>query len=99
MSLIRPNPKRDASERLIVDYLRKRGALVIRQSGKGLPDLLIGWCGRWLLAECKTEKKGLTPGQETFFHEARRRGLPAAIIRDWQEAKALLDGYARRAAQ
>src|SRR5690606_7920333 len=49
MSLHRRNAKRDASEPAIVEYLRHRGALVERISGAGIPDLLVGWCGRWIL--------------------------------------------------
>jgi hypothetical protein len=97
MTLRRVNPKRDTSEPLVVDYLRARGALVIRLSARALPDLLVGWCGRWLLLECKTGKAALNKGQAGFFEQARLRGLPCYQVKDWEEAKEILNRTLRLA--
>ncbi len=91
MSLHRANPKRDTNESAIVGYLRARGAMVTRVSGTGLPDLLVGWCGRWLLLECKAEVGTLTGAQKAFHVEALRRGLPLAIVKGWEDCKKVLD--------
>lgn len=96
MSLARRNPRRDANEGEIVDYLRSRGALVHQLSGPGLPDLLVGWCGRWLLLEVKRASNPPTAAQELFLSVARRGGLPVHIIRSVPAAREVLDGHSRR---
>jgi len=67
MSIHRVNPRRDISEPQIVETLQKAGASVHRVSGKGIPDLLIGYRGKTYLAECKTGNRKLNKNQEAFF--------------------------------
>lgn len=95
MGLNRWDAKRDKSEAAIVDYLKIRGCFVHRLSAKDLPDLLVGWCGRWLLMEIKTGNKPLTPGQEAFQMEANRRGLPGFTVRDIEDARDILERVSR----
>ena len=63
--------KRDANEQAIVGALEAIGVLVWRISGKGLPDLLTFWRGRWLPVEIKRlrrrRERGLTPAQEQTY--------------------------------
>lgn len=97
MSLHRRNAKRDASEPAIVEYLRHRGALVERISGAGIPDLLVGWCGRWILLECKTGKGDLTPVQQDFHQSATRKGLPVYTVNSVERTDEILDRILRLA--
>lgn len=87
--------KRDEAEAVIAEYLQVRGAYVHRLSGKALPDLLVGWCGRWLLLECKTGNAKLEPDQEAFQKEANRRGLPGFTVRNLEDARDILDRVSR----
>jgi hypothetical protein len=91
VSLVRLNPKRDKVERECMSYLKARGALVIPLSGKGLPDLLVGWRGRWGLIECKSAGGHLTESQEEFFEHCEHRGLPVAIAFGMDDCKRFLD--------
>jgi Holliday junction resolvase len=63
----------DANQREIVKALRKIGASVYVTSavGAGFPDLVVGYCGRNWLIECKDGEKRpserkLTPDQIEF---------------------------------
>lgn len=87
--------KRDATEGALVEYLEKRGALVARLSCKGIPDLLVGFCGRWLLLECKSEAGSQTKAQREFFSETRRRGLPCYEVRTIEEVTEIIDRTSR----
>ena len=88
MSLYRRAAKRDDAEPAVVDELTRRGAKVTRLSGIGVPDLLVSFRGRWLLAEVKTGKAKARPTQDQF----RRRHAPApvATLRTPAEAVAWL---------
>lgn len=66
MSLSRKNPRRDANEKGIVEALEAVGARVWRISGKGLPDLLVRYRGRYEAAEVKTAKGKETVHQGAF---------------------------------
>lgn len=50
--------KRDACEKGIVTALEAVGATVVRLSGKGYPDLLVGFRGATFLLECKDPDDG-----------------------------------------
>ena len=50
---MRRAPRRDKGEKPIVEALRRAGAVVRQLDGAGLPDLLVGWRGSWLLLEVK----------------------------------------------
>ena len=83
--------KRDASEESIVQYLRKAGWSVAYLSGTDLPDLLLGKdtaIGKLnLLAEVKTGKKPLRPGQQQFADNWH--GMPPFVLRSVEDAEAL----------
>ena len=87
MSLIRRNPKRDANEKAIVDALRDVGATVERLSGKGVPDLLVGFRGRTVLLEVKRQKRGrLTRDQRDWCW--KWNGEAPVVVRNENEALA-----------
>ena len=64
MSLTRRNAKRDTTEKTIVKDLRKAGVQVFLVSGRGLPDLLTHFRGRWLPLEVKRKGGRLTDAQK-----------------------------------
>lgn len=52
----------------IIEYLRGRGAFVANiygsgMSGKGVPDLLVCFNGKFIAVECKVNKNKLSPAQ------------------------------------
>ena len=73
--------KRDTAEGPIVDALRQVGAMVLRVSGPGCPDLLVGFRGRWIPIEVKTGKGRLTKAQE-----ATNQAMPFIVARTPDEA-------------
>ena len=95
MSLNRVNPRRDQSEAEIVEYLEKRGAVVEYLSGQSIPDLLVGYAGRWLLVECKTGRAALSPGQTAWHQAATAKGLPVYVVRTADEVAKIIDRVAR----
>ena len=80
--------KRDANEQAIVDALRAAGASVEHLSGCGVPDLLVGFRGRVVLAEVKDAKGELTPYQVEWH--TTWRGPQPVILRSVEDALALL---------
>lgn len=88
MSIHRRAAKRDGNEHLIVKTLRGVGASVHFVSGRGLPDLLIGFGGRTFLGETKMRKGKLTKDQETFI--TSWRGEPVYILRSPEDALEML---------
>lgn len=87
MSLHRRAAKRDAVEAEIVELLRKFGWSVERLSLADGPDLLLGYNGHTFLAEVKTGRKKLRPGQADWH--ARWRGSQVFVMRDVKTAEAL----------
>jgi hypothetical protein len=77
---VRLRAKRDISERLIVDALRKCGWSVEYLSLPNGPDLLAGRDGVNQLIECKTGNGKLKPGQAQWHREWK--GAPVQVIRD-----------------
>ena len=69
--------KVDNTHAEIVAALRKAGVSVfsIAPIGRDVPDLVCSYRGFTLLAECKTGRAKLTPGQENF-----RRDWQGAVI-------------------
>ena len=67
MTIHRRNPRRDGNELEIIRALQKAGVLVWRVSGKGLPDLLTCFRGRWKPLEVKRKGGKLTEAQETTY--------------------------------
>ena len=90
MSLNRYNPARDANEREIAAVLKRAGCMVEPLSGKAIPDLLVGFAGRWLLMEVKTETGRLTRPQAIWHYEAGLKGLPVTMVRSPEEALKVL---------
>lgn len=82
----------DANQREIVEALRKAGAFVQVTSsvGKGFPDLVVGFRGKWLLLECKDGKKSpsaqrLTDEQITW-HAAAKEKAPVYVVNSVEAA-------------
>lgn len=90
MSLRRINPKRDRCEPAIVAALNQAGAVTYRLSAADLPDLLVGYRGKYLLLECKSAKAKLEPGQEAFHATQRALNLPCFVVRSVCEALEVL---------
>lgn len=67
MSVHRYAAKRDENEGEIIKALEDCGATVVQLSGKGYPDLLVGFAGVNYLIEVKADKGKLTDDQFTFF--------------------------------
>lgn len=76
MSLSRKNPKRDRNERILVEALEAIHARVWRISGKGCPDLLVLWRGRYTPLEVKGTAGRLTKAQA---------GIPWPVVRTVEE--------------
>lgn len=92
MSLRRFNPKRDGNERPIIAALEARGATVQQLTGKGIPDLLIGFKGHSLLAEVKQPGETLNDGQRDWHRTWR--GSTVSVLRSPVEAVTWLEGLA-----
>src|SRR4051794_14236467 len=97
MSLVRRAAKRDASEKAIVEYLRKAGWSVLYLSVANGPDLLIGKHGATVLVECKSGKGKLRPGQAQWGREWK--GDPPYVLRTIEEAEALTKAIAKLGAK
>jgi len=82
MSIKRWNARRDRNEESIVKALRQVGALVIRISEKGAPDLLVLHRQRVILLEIKTKQGRATLAQE----ETSRQGWPVLTVRSIDDA-------------
>jgi hypothetical protein len=67
MSINRQAAKRDQNEREIIQEFRSFGASVHQLSGKGVPDLIVGYRGITALVEVKMPKGKLTDDQKEFF--------------------------------
>lgn len=75
----------DANQTEIVRALRDVGAFVqsLADLGHGVPDLLVGFRGKWFVFEVKTNNGKLTP-DETDWHG--RACAPVFIARGVDEA-------------
>jgi hypothetical protein len=81
--------KRDDSEAGIIATLEAHGARVQTLSGLNLPDLLVLYRGRILLAEVKTGRAKLKPGQRAFADV-----WPVEVLRSPEDAASWLLGLA-----
>lgn len=86
--------KRDDNEELIVRALRRCGASVYHLADKGIPDLLVGWCGKMFLLEVKGPNGRLTKAQKTF--RASWKGPRSTIVKDATEALEAIGALATR---
>ena len=84
----------DANQNMIVDALRKAGAVVrIISQGDGIPDLLVGYKGYTILMEVKDGDKvpsarKLTEPEQKFFDDWR--GGMLAVVNSVEEALEIL---------
>ncbi len=76
----------DSNQTKIIKELRRIGCFVysLAAVGKGIPDLLVGFRGRWVLLECKDgnkpkSKQALTPDQKQFLKQLDHRA-PVGIV-------------------
>jgi hypothetical protein len=86
---VRRAAKRDTVEASIVGALRKTGWSVEFLSMKDGPDLLLGLHGSTYLAEVKTGKAKLRPGQ--FIWHAQWGGGTVHVLRSVEDALKLRD--------
>ena len=82
--------KRDSNHILIVGCLEKLGATVLDLSGQGgnVPDIAVGFRGTTYLAEIKSGKKKLRPGQVAL--KLWWRGSKVYVLRDELDCMAML---------
>lgn len=92
MTISRTAAKRDGNEPAIIRVARALGAVVLQQSGEGLPDLLVGIAGKMYLVEVKMPGEPLKPAQEKTFAALRAVGVPVFIAEEPSDMRALLDG-------
>jgi hypothetical protein len=86
MSINRKAARRDKNEPDIIAALLAAGASVSQLSGKGLPDLLVGYQGINYLLEVKNPDGGkLQPDQVAFIEGWQ--GRPVVVV--WSVADAL----------
>lgn len=87
MSLNRYNARRDENEPEIVDALIAVGALVMRISGKGQPDLLVCFRKQLYVFEVKRPKtRTQAAGRATKAQDARSEEWPVSLVRSGNEA-------------
>lgn len=92
----RYRPRLDASQPAIVKALRAAGAVVtsLAMIGRGVPDILVSWQGRWFLAEIKDGEKAPSQRQLTE-DEVKWIGQQKAkvhVIQSVEEAVEMLNG-------
>lgn len=77
----------DANQKAITMGLRRIGAFVqpIHTVGRGCPDLLVAYGGRWFIAEIKTRNGTLTD-DEIEWHERATRQAPVFVWRTLEDA-------------
>jgi hypothetical protein len=88
MGKMRQAAKRDTNEPEIVAALRGVGASVEMLSGRGIPDLLVGWRGENHLMEVKGAYGRLTDDQ-VKWHAGWRGGV--FVVHTVREALHILD--------
>ena len=55
-----------------------------------IPDLLVGYRGRWLLLEVKMPGGALEAGQELFHGACQALGLPCEVVRTVEDCQRVL---------
>ena len=75
----------DENQLEIVERLRAIGCSVYptHESGRGFPDLVVGYCGKNYLIEIKTEIGKLRPAQKNFIELWKGQ---VSVVRTWEEA-------------
>ena len=90
---MRAAAKVDGNQARIVEILRKAGAFVqpLHYVGKGCPDLLVAYSGRWLLLEVKVDNGRLTADQVKWHSLAATSGAKVHVVRSAFDALAALE--------
>ena len=89
-------PKESIIQRQIIARLRNMGAWVFKVHGSpyqqvGVPDLLVGYEGRFFAMEVKQPGGGMSPVQVQTIEAIRASGSVAGRVESVEEAVALLD--------
>jgi len=90
-------PKESLLQRQIIKHLRGMGAWVFNVHGSpyqqvGVPDLLVGYQGRFYAMEVKRPGGVLSPVQAKVIEEIRASGSVAGRVESIEEAVRLLEG-------
>lgn len=88
MSLYRRAASCDGNQAAIVKSLRAVGAVVYHM--RTPVDLLVGFNRQWVAMEIKDAKGRTTPAQDEFFRECKNVGGVASVVRNVDEALALI---------
>jgi len=82
----------DGNHREVVEALQAIGCSVqsLAATGKGCPDLLVGYQGRTVLLEVKAGRGKLTDQQAAW--QFTWNGAPVCVVRSGDEAVAVLRG-------
>ena len=98
---MRRNAKVDANHAEVVEEFRKLGASVLSLAmlGKGVPDLLVSWCGVTMLVEVKAPKGKLSTEQSAFLDRIRGAGGVAFMARNYRDVMRELSIYTSRKPQ
>ena len=88
-------PKESVIQRQIIKHLRSMGAWVFNVHGSpyqtvGVPDLLVGYKGRFYAMEVKRPGGVLSPAQAKTIEEIRASGSVAGRVESIEEAVELL---------
>ena len=90
-------PRESLLQRQIIKHLRGMGAWVFNVHGSpyqqvGVPDLLVGYEGRFYAMEVKMPGGVLSPVQAKVMDEIRASGAVAGRVESIEEAVRLLEG-------
>ena len=88
--------KESVIQRQIIQHLRGMGAWVFNVHGSpyqtvGVPDLLVGYQGRFFAMEVKRPGNQLSPAQVKAIEAIQASGSVAGRVESIEEAVALLD--------
>jgi len=91
-------PKESVIQRQIIRHLRGMGAWVFNVHGSpyqtvGVPDLLVGYQGRFFALEVKRPGGRLTPAQAKVIEEIKASGSVAGRVESIEDAMKLLEEY------
>ena len=92
-------PREKVIQRDIILHLRSMGAWVFNVHGSpyqqvGVPDLLVGYQGRFYALEVKRPGGRLSPAQAKVIGDIRAAGCIAARVENIEEVERLLNGDA-----
>ena len=91
-------PRESVLQRQIIKHLRGMGAWVFNVHGSpyqqvGVPDLLVGYKGRFYAMEVKRPGGVLSPVQAKVIEEIRASGSVAGRVESIEDAIKLLEEY------